>query len=574
MCGIIGAFTKSKPIIDRLDEACSLLYHRGPDEEGRYDTEDMHMRFRRLAIIDIATGSQPVISEDGNHIVMFNGEIYNFVALRRDLEKEGYRFKTKGDAEVVLNMFLKYGPEMVQYLNGIFAIVVYNCKNKELFLFRDHVGVKPLFYSEGVFGFAYSSELNALRHLLGDLMIDKEIICHYLSMLYIPAPWTIYKQVKSLEPGCYLRYKDNKINQVQYWKLDFVEERRDGLEELVEDTLCNAIENQLISERPLGAFLSGGVDSSLIALFAKSKTFSVVVKDKKHDERRYARAIAEKIKSEHYEIELPKIDIRLLDKVISLYGQPFADTSMLPMYVISELISKHVTVALSGEGGDELFCGYEYRYLQALKNGKENSDFFDSVYFRVGEDFKRQYLKSCQESTYSLLLRQLGVDSSLSKTKIMRLLDTRYFLEGDILQKADISGMAHSMEVRVPFLCQNMLKMASTLPEEVLFDKGCTKKILKKILAKKMPHDFVYRPKVGLNLPIQKWIGEIANNLYNGFPNDPVWQLNIFNLDTISVFLNHSRHGRRTERRPHNYESASFIFAIWVLNIWLKNRRY
>lgn len=568
MCGIVGIVGNNT---NGLESATNSLKHRGPDETQFYHKDQFHVGFTRLAIIDIATGSQPIQSSDENYCIAFNGEIYNFQELRKKLEGE-FVFKTKGDAEVILNMFIKYGPEMVQYLNGMFAISIYDFKKKQLYLFRDHVGIKPLFYSQNSEGFVFASELNALKQLCGSLKINEQIIQYYLSMLYIPSPWTIYKEISSLEPGHYLCY-DGKITITQYWK-PIVREISSDIEECkqrIKVVLEQAVKQQLIGERPLGIFLSGGVDSSLISYFASKhlkelKTFTITVEGL--NEQQYASALSKRIGSIHKEVNLPKMELELLNNSILRYGQPFADSSLLPTYMVSKLTSQDVTVALAGDGGDELFCGYDYRYEKALSS-VGCDDFFDNYYFRVSEAFKRKFLLKSDETTFSFLNRKLVLDKEDSPINTSRLFDIRFFLES-MLTKVDISSMANSLEVRVPFLCQQVVDTALQIPMEHLFDGKMCKKVLKEILCEVMPREFVYRPKMGLMVPLRDWAKELAGILLRGLNKDPIWQLNIWNIEEISKFLRYSESGFRDSRKPHNSHSASFIFALYVLNYWLK----
>lgn len=571
MCGIIGIHGKRLRIKSHFESSLSKLSHRGPDDSRIFEDRDLLMGFRRLAIIDLNTGQQPIVSPDERYVITFNGEIYNFKEERALLEKQGHSFSTKGDAEVILHLFMEYGPSMVARLNGIFAIAIFDRVEKELYLFRDHMGVKPLYFFIDDDGISYSSELNALCHLHGGFPINKEAIYDFLSLMYIPAPWTVFEGVKSLEPGHYLKYSAGEVEDVAYFRPDFSPVSHQDQEE-IEGTLYEAVRRQLLSDVPLGAFLSGGVDSSLVCLAATLqlsdplKTFCAVIEDEELNERPFAKEVAERVESQHFETEVPGFNLNRLPEIIAQYGQPFADSSLLPTYLISEQIKKHVTVVVGGDGSDELFGGYG-RYNLAYSSDMEVDDFFNKQYFRVSESFKRRYLlpgEKDKQATGTRLMKQIGIESCPSKTTVMRAMDWRYFLEGDILQKVDISSMAHSLEARVPFLDQDLIKLAMRIPDEQLFDQKNSKKILKEILSKKMSRNFAYRKKVGFMLPIEKWIETIATHLKEGFETLQLWELEIFDPIELKSLL---------AQKKHSFESAYFIFGLYVLNSWLLSQR-
>lgn len=562
MCGFAGILSADKVARSRTKIAAMLLQHRGPDEERFYECEDYNVAFRRLAIIDIATSSQPI--ENERFVLTFNGEIYNYLELKESWLKGKYNFKTTGDAEVILAGYTIYGCDFFKRLNGIFAFAIYDKSTKRVVLCRDPAGVKPLFYRKQFAELTFASELNALLGMTDcKFKLDEEALRIFLSTGYIPAPWTIYQGISSLEPGTYLVRDKLEVKIVRYWN----EEKTEAIPtiEMFEDQLQKAIKQQLMSERPLGIFLSGGVDSSLITLGASRErqldTFTAVIEDEEWNEQAYANQIVSKVGSKHNEVHLSGLSSDLIEGIIHRYGQPFADASMVPTYLVSQLVrSKGVVVVLAGDGSDEMYCGYEYRYNKAIENkSTDNRAFFDEHYVRVPCDLSAGYLTS-NFSVFEAFSKKIDT-SSQSKVDLMRKFDSRFFLEGDILQKVDIASMAHSLEVRVPFLSQDLMRLVAQMPSSLLVDQGCSKKLWKEILAKQMSKEFVYRKKVGLQIPLKKWIDVLLEGIGS---NDPIWNLPIIRTDRLQALLE-----SRKRRKLHNITS-NFLFFIYVLNVWLK----
>lgn len=570
MCGFVGAICNHDGVENRLIQATSAIAHRGPDDDGFFHSRDFHAGFRRLSIIDVAGSHQPIVSADERYMITFNGEIYNYQDLRNDLLASGHKFETQGDAEVILNLFIAHGPGMVKQLNGIFAIAIFDCENRELFLFRDHFGVKPLFYASQGTSIYYGSELNALQKLVPhQLKINERMISHFLTSMYLPSPWTIFEDVHSLEPGHYLRVKNGRLHLTRYWQpqFDYEAKSQSDLLDEMQHRIDVAVKRQLMSEVPLGAFLSGGIDSSLICLAASENlgeslnTFTAIINDTELNESKYASAIATKIKSTHNTLDVPHLDLNLLEDLVPRYGQPFADTSLLPTFLVCQLIRQNVTVVLGGDGADEMLCGYD-RYFKARDSELSAVDFFTMQYFRVSEGFKRRYLRHDDVSTFELYAGQIDLDLTQPKQRIMRALDFRYFLEGDILQKVDISSMAHSLEARVPLLDRDLVDFALKLPESLLFDQGYNKKVLKDLLSRHMPHDFVHRQKVGFMLPVQRWVTTIQQQLKVEFNSLPALSFDIFDNKNLMSLV---------DQDEHTFESAYFLFGFYIFNIWLKS---
>lgn len=561
MCGFAGILSADKVTRSRTKIAATLLQHRGPDEERFYECEDYSVAFRRLAIIDVANSSQPI--ENERFVLVFNGEIYNYLELKENWLKGKYNFKTIGDAEVILAGYTIYGCDFFKRLNGIFAFAIYDKSTKKVVLCRDPAGVKPLFYRKQFTELTFASELNALLGIADcKFKLNEEALRIFLSTGYIPAPWTIYRGIDSLEPGTYLMRDKLDTKIVRYWN---EEKNETPTVEMFEDQLQKAIKQQLMSERPLGVFLSGGVDSSLITLGASREqqvdTFTAVIEDEEWNEQAYANQIAEKVNSRHHEVHLSGLSSDLIENIIYRYGQPFADASMVPTYLVSQLVrEKGVVVVLAGDGSDEMYCGYEYRYNKAIEHeAADNRAFFDEHYVRVPCELSAGYLTS-NFSVFEAFSKKIDT-SSQSKVDLMRKFDSRFFLEGDILQKVDIASMAHSLEVRVPFLSQDLIHLVAQMPSSLLVDQGCSKKLWKEILAKQMPREFVYRKKVGLQIPLKKWIDTLLESIG---PNDPIWSLSVLRVDRFRALLE-----SRKRRKLHNITS-NFLFFVYVLNVWLK----
>ena len=372
MCGIVGFVnqknqTAKKEIVERMNRC---IVHRGPDDDGFYIKENVGLAMRRLSIIDIAHGKQPIFNEDKTKAIVFNGEIYNFHELKADLEKRGRRFYTNSDTETIIHLYDEYGADCVQHLRGMFAFAIWDDVDKSLFIARDRLGKKPVLYSHLnngnlVFGSEFTS---LLAHPEISKEVDFEAINHYLSYLCIPAPFTAFKQIRKLEPGHWMRWKNGELEIKRYWLPDFSKKIKISENEAIEETtriLRESTQLRMISEVPLGAFLSGGVDSSIVvALMAQEstkpvKTFSIGFEEQDFSELKYARIVADHVGAEYNEFIVKPDALEVLPKLIEHYGEPYADSSAIPTYYVAKETKKFVTVALNGDGGDESFAGYE-----------------------------------------------------------------------------------------------------------------------------------------------------------------------------------------------------------------------
>jgi asparagine synthase (glutamine-hydrolysing) len=565
MCGIAGVVNHNGHAVDRdlLARMCEAIRHRGPDDEGTYVKEHVGLTMRRLAIIDLKSGQQPIHNADRTAWIVFNGEIYNYRELRAKLEKLGHSFYTDSDTEAIIHAYDQYGADCPKHLRGMFAFAIWDERTEELFLARDRVGKKPLLYAVVNNQLIFGSEFSALlEHPDISRDINREAIHYYLSFMCVPAPLTAYRAIRKLEPGHSLRFtRAGDIKIQRYWQPQFSPKTKLSEEEAGEravETLREAVRVRLMSEVPLGAFLSGGVDSSaVVALMSEAssepvKTFSIGFEEQDFSELHHARRVAEHVGADHHEFIVRPDAMEVLPSLVEHYGEPFADSSAIPTYYVSRETRKHVTVALNGDGGDECFAGYEryaamrlaerYRKLPALmregvirqavnllpsselKRGRVRSAkrFLQaaslppverylrwvSVLDRAAKDalytdrFRREMIEHDPASWLSPWFAHANgagvVDASL-------LTDTMTYLPNDLLVKVDIASMAVSLEARSPFLDHHVIEFAASLPEKFKLRGLTTKYLLKRVLKKLVPVENLNRPKMGFGIPIGHW---------------------------------------------------------------------
>ncbi|MDX2253595.1 MAG: asparagine synthase (glutamine-hydrolyzing) [Nitrospira sp.] len=563
LCGIYNVGTQERVERSALKAMADAITHRGPDEEGFFTSGPIGLGHRRLSIIDLQGGQQPMASQDGSVIVAFNGEIYNFLELRRRLEGKGYVFQTNSDTEVIIYLYQEVGEACFRELFGMFAIAIWDARSRKLLLARDRVGKKPLFYLYDGKRCVFASEMKAILELPGiSREIDLEALSDYFSLLYVPAPKSIFRRIRKLRPGHYAVISDGGFREVTYWDLIFasVEERSE--EEWVEQLLAvyrDAVRIRLMSEVPLGAFLSGGVDSSsVVAIMSQLMgepviTSSIGFKDKEFDELDYARLVAEQFKTKHHEQIVEPDAVGILDRLVWHYDEPFADSSAIPTYYVSKVAREHVTVALSGDGGDEIFAGYRRYLLDARENAMRNmipapvrravfgplsvlypkADWAPRV-FRGKATFEslacshiEGYFRSvsaCRPETKAQILhhdvqRQVrgydtldlfrdyyekaGTTDPLSRIQYV---DVKTYLPDDILAKVDRASMANSLEVRAPLLDHRLIELTTRIPSSLKL-KGVTGKyIFKKALEPSLPAGVLYRKKMGFAVPLASWL--------------------------------------------------------------------
>jgi asparagine synthase (glutamine-hydrolysing) len=557
MCGIAGFYSFHKNFSDSdLKRMTDCIAHRGPDADGFYmDTESgVGLGHRRLSILDLSTAAnQPMQSHDGRYYICFNGEVFNY---REIAEKLGLKCHTTSDTEVILEAFILKGVDFVHLLNGMFAIVIYDSRDKVMYVFRDRLGIKPVIYYWQNNTFAFASEIKALLTLdeiNKTKTTKKESVFTFLNAGYIPDPYTIYSNISKLPAGSYAVIRDSKMEISSYWKpeekitaekVTAFASAKSQLNELLE----SSVRYRMISDVPFGVFLSGGIDSSTIAAIAQNistdtiKTFSIGVKDKKMDESGFARSVSDYLKTDHYEFIVSERDsLEMVEKMMTAYDEPYADSSAIPTMMVSKLARQHVTMALSGDGGDELFMGYgayvwadrfeknpllkTLRWpigmgLSLLSNKYKRAarlfDYSDEKHIKSHISSQEEYYFS-EKELHGLLHEQYiwplqfnesypNVKRKLSAKEEQALYDIKNYLKDNLLVKVDIASMQFSLEARTPFLDYRVVEFALNLDENLKLRQGVSKYLLKEVLYGYVPKHFFDRPKKGFSIPLTKWL--------------------------------------------------------------------
>ncbi|MCX6296723.1 MAG: asparagine synthase (glutamine-hydrolyzing) [Bacteroidetes bacterium] len=581
MCGITGFYSPKKVFSEtELHAMTDAIMHRGPDASGYYTDETIGLGHRRLSIIDLsANANQPMHSDNNRYVIAYNGEVYNFREIAAELkQKHQVNFKTSSDTEVILEAYSKYGTEFVLKLNGMFAIAIYDKEKKELFVSRDRIGIKPFYYFWDGENFAFASELKALTKLSYiPLEINHNGVYQFLHLGFIPAPQSIYKSIKKLESGTWLKISKNNFESHIYWSINqqvnekVISNEKEALVKL-SDLLMSSVQYQIKSDVPFGVFLSGGIDSSLVTANAvnlsgvKVNTFSIGFEENRFNESVYAKAIANYLGTNHHEFIVSYKDaIDLIDTIFDVYSEPFADSSSIPTMLVSKLAKKHVTVTLSGEGGDELFMGYgSYQWARRLNKpliktfrkpiesilSRSNSRFqrHASYFGYPNENLKYSHTLSQELYYFSLdelnnllsenfkkypgsrnieLLNNFGVEidhlgRNLTSMEKQAIFDLHFYLQGDLLTKVDRASMNYSLETRVPFLDHRIIEFALNLSPDFKYKNGTTKYLLKEILYQYVPKKFFDRPKQGFAIPMEKWLKNELQFLIDDFLSEKV----------------------------------------------------
>lgn len=524
MCGILavtGEHSDSIPV-ETVAKALKTLCHRGPDGSHTLRLPYCTLAQTRLAIIDLVTGDQPMIDQENQNAITFNGEIYNYKELRRELEKKGHVFTTDSDTEVILKAYAEYGEESPTYLDGMFAFVIWDHKKQTVFVARDRFGKKPLYYAEDSEGnLLFASEIKALFAMGVRGTVDPAALDNYLTLMYVP-PWkSIYKNIQVVPPAHCGTHRNSKLNLHEYWQLPEApltvsyKEARSRIKELFDES----VRKRMIADVEVGALLSGGVDSTLVCLYATHysdhplKTFSVGYPGAT-DELPYAQKVADKIGAEHFTITVTGDLLQELEAVIAYMDEPHADSSNFPQHLISQLAGSKVKVALSGDGADELFLGYGWNWkfwntskIVQLKNLLFSNPFAEhlknlSVFNQAA---RTRLWKDTTAINEDIVAPQVHTVPGNGIRKINRF-DLTTYLPGQLLSKVDNTGMMHSLEVRSPFLDYHLAEYAYNLPEHFKTDRKQGKIILKDILTDLMSKEFVYRRKQGFGAPIKEWM--------------------------------------------------------------------
>ena len=620
MCGICGFYSKQNISLEQLTAMNDTLYHRGPDDSGVeiYEGKQEYsigLAQRRLSILDLSPlGHQPMHSSNGRLSVAYNGEIYNFQELRKELKD--YPFQSHCDTEVILAAFLKWGITCVERFNGMFAIALYDREDESLYLIRDRIGKKPLYYMEDGNNLVFASELKAIMKYPGfHNEIRQELLNRYLVHQYINAPDTIFENVYKLEPGMVYRFNKGKKELWKYWDIASEYKKRknrfsgsfEEAKKELKKKLSNSIEMRMIADVPLGTFLSGGYDSSLMTAMAQSistqpvKTFSIGFEDKKYNEAVYAKEVAEYLGTEHTEMYITESDMfALVEDMMDYYDEPFADSSQIPSMLVSKLAKEKVTVALSGDGGDEFFCGYNnYKMLLDMQKldgigslvhgvcnlpGLKQMHFMDKLPMRVQivannreRGLKVQPFDFNQSKMAVSMLKKKQTPYRFeeearygeSNWQIRRmLLDMDTYLPGDILCKVDRASMKYSLETRCPILDKEVMEFSFELPHSYKYEKGNKKRILKELAYDFIPKELLERPKVGFSVPLDRWLrGPLKEQLLDYCSEDFLRKQDIFKTTQVQQFVNcYLENGDKGSGSGENY--SRFVWAYFVFQKW------
>jgi asparagine synthase (glutamine-hydrolysing) len=592
---------------------CQIIRHRGPDDQGTYLSDGVALGMRRLSIIDLAGGHQPISGEDGSVTIVFNGEIYNFLELKPKLQALGHTFKTHSDTEAIVHAYEEFGPKCVEHLRGMFSFAIWDAKSRTLFVARDRVGKKPLYYATTPDGtFVFGSELKSLlEHPDVQRELDPSALDAYLTLGYVPDPLSIFRNINKLPPGHYLTFSEAGLKVTRYWDFRFEPDTKrseeDYLAELRE-LLDESVRLRLISDVPLGAFLSGGIDSStVVAMMARHmgqpvKTFSIGFHEDSFNELKYARLTAQKFGTDHHEFFVTPDICSIVDELVWHFDEPFADSSAIPTYMVSKLARDHVTVVLSGDGGDELFAGYTRYVVDRKREGfarlpkplRESvmrplsqrlphatwgrnylhnvsldpiSRYLDSVSVFTSlnrnslysADFKSRLGSTSYVSTlFNDLVNQVSTGESLDQ---LLYLDSKTYLPGDILTKVDRMSMAVSLEARAPLLDHKLIDFVTGIPAGLKLSGFETKYLLKKAVKDLVPSEILNRPKQGFGVPIQEWINQQLRSRVRETLTEPrSRQRGYLNVQYIDVLLDEHERGRR--------DHSMGLWALFMLELW------
>lgn len=626
MCGICGiiSYKSNRPILDStLVDMIAVMRHRGPDEDGLFNNGSIGLGSCRLSIIDLASGRQPIWNEEKTIGIVFNGEIYNYRELRSYLLKKGHQFVTNSDTEVIIHLYEEFGLDSINLLNGIFAFAIWDSVKDRVVLARDRMGIKPLYYTEINNRLVFGSELKVLlAYPEVDRQIDPIALNEYLSFEYVPTPRTILAGIYRLDSGQYLIYSKSGLQIKEYYRISLARSEsqppvdwRDYTVEL-DLRMKHAIQQELVSDVPVGVLLSGGVDSSLVAAYMTEcypgtiKSFSIGFEEPSFDESEYSRLVSRYLRTEHHELILSgKEALHLVPEVTEFLDEPFGDSSLFPTFLLSRFARQEVKVVLGGDGGDELFAGYPTLISHKLINIYEQLvPWFARAYIAPGIlnllpvsfnnisfDFKmRRFMSGRGFPLEARHQRWLGSFYDEDKPRLLcdwllpvlrdtyhmayqyarendateylnRLLynDIRLYLEGDILFKVDRASMANSLEVRVPFLNRNLVDYVATMPINLKLHGFQSKFILKKCAEKRLPRQVVYRRKKGFNMPVARWLtGELRDLLVDNLSRDIIKRQDLFNYPFIETLMD--------EHFSHRRDNRKLLWTLLIFQLWYR----
>ncbi len=617
MCGIVG-FTHAKwsPEPDRIQAAVASIVHRGPDQQGTFESNLVSLGATRLKIIDLHSGDQPMASDNGDVVIAFNGEIYNHAELRAELQGRGYRFRSRSDTETVLHAFEEWDTDCFSRLRGMFAVALWTESAGRLVLARDRVGIKPLYIARSGTDIFFGSEIKAI---LANAEINRHLsmagLDCYLSLNYVPAPWTLVEGVEKLRPGYWLEWRRGEVRSECYWRLPEPAPRQftaHAAQEELDSLVQQAVREHLLSDVPLGVWLSGGIDSSTILHYAANasssrlKTFSILFRGRSFDESAYIRQAAAQYGTEHEELDLnPDTGLQdAIEEFAHYSDEPDADAGALPVWFLSKLTKRHATVALSGEGADELFGGYlTYRAnqlarpmrrfpktaLELLLTAARRWPVSDD---KISLEYKvKRFLEGCQmlpeqahvywNGTFSgsqkrrIVVPSLpgALDSILSELSTAGdnlgaylWFDQKYFLPDDILTKVDRMSMAHAVEVRPPFLDHRIVEFAASLPENLKIRRSRQKFVLKELMKDKLPPSISRRKKIGFDIPAHDWLrGPLRVLLLDTLASGAAEYPELFNLAALDTFV--------TEHLARRANLGYHLWGLMILMLWMKRWR-
>lgn len=599
MCGIVGFIDKSKDKKKIIKDMADLIIHRGPDSDGYYVDDNIALGFRRLSIIDLGTGSQPIFNEEKDKVIIFNGEIYNYQIIKEDLLAKGHKFTTKADTEVILHGYEEYGEKILNKLRGMFSFVIYDIKTKELFGARDFFGIKPFYYyiDDGVFMFG-----SEIKSFLGNpnfkKEFNKEMLPLYLSFQYSALENSFFKNVYKLKPGCYFKYRDGKFKLEKYYNLELepYEDRSfDDFKDGIRDLLNDSVEAHKVSDVEVGSFLSSGVDSSLIATISSvNKTFTVGWDNNNYSEIDYAKDLSKKIKVKNISKKISKSEYFEKFPMIQYYmDEPLADPSAIALYFVAEIASKHVKVCLSGEGADEIFGGYNIyqepftvswyykipfpirKFIGVLATPFRNHSGFNFL-IRRGKKIEDRYIGNAFIFDTYEIDKVLNYKSNKKYTDLtkpyykhcknyddvmkMQYIDFNFWLVGDILLKADKMSMANSLEVRVPYLDRVLVDYARHLPTKYKVNEKVTKYAFREVAKEVLDKKVANKKKLGFPVPIRVWLRE--EDTYNLVKNTFLEGSEFFNTKYLIKLLDDHKNEKRDNSRK--------IWTIYTFLVWYK----
>lgn len=615
MCGINGFVLEKKASADEnkniINKMNSFIIYRGPDSDGIYADDKVALGMRRLSIIDLSTGKQPIYNEYGTKVIVFNGEIYNFKGLRDELKSKGHKFKTKSDTEVILHSYEEYGTKCLEKLNGMFAFAIYDINSSEMFIARDRAGEKPLYYYRDHEKFVFASELKSIIKTF-DIKkeINKKALNQYFSLTYIPAPLTIFENIYKLEAGSFILYKEGKFNIERYWDIDSrkvdIIYSYDECKRRLREALFNSVEQKMISDVPLGAFLSGGIDSSImVGIMSKLssrpvETFTIGFKIKEFDESDRAEIVSRSNKTNHHVHFLDYSHaVEELENILETFDEPFADSSSIPTYFVSKFAAQHVKVVLTGDAGDELFAGYSkymVNYYSDLYNKVPRmlrKNFIEPLVYKMPDrsSISRKVRKVIESTgknlfekrrelmflgfngdrigkllkagniagdVYDIIEKAYNRNSEFEELTRTLYTDFKIVLEGDMLVKVDRMSMLNSIETRVPMLDKNVIELAFSMPPDFKIKGRNQKFILKDTFKDLIPNEILGKSKRGFAVPIGEWFkGPLKNMLLKFLSKEFILEQGIFEYEYIKSLL-----------EDHFAERVNNAYPLWALFVF------